>query len=56
MAFPQAFLDELKNRSEITSVISSYVNLRRSSRNLVGLCPFHSEKSPSFTVFPETQS
>lgn len=56
MAFPQAFLDELKNRSEITSVISSYVNLRRSSRNLVGLCPFHSEKTPSFTVFPETQS
>ena len=56
MAFPQAFLDELKNRSEIISVISSYVNLRRSSRNLVGLCPFHSEKTPSFTVFPETQS
>lgn len=56
MALPQQFLDELRMANDITSVVSSYVTLKRSSRNLVGLCPFHSEKSPSFTVFPDTQS
>ncbi len=56
MALPQQFLDELRMANDITSVISSYVSLKRSSRNMVGLCPFHSEKSPSFTVFSDTQS
>ena len=56
MALPQQFLDELRMANDITSVISSYVSLKRSSRNMVGLCPFHSEKSPSFTVFADTQS
>ena len=56
MALSQQFLDELKSANEITSVISSYITLKRSSRNMVGLCPFHSEKSPSFTVFADTQS
>lgn len=56
MALPQQFLDELRMANDITSVVSSYVNLKRSSRNMVGLCPFHSEKSPSFTVFSDTQS
>ena len=50
------FLQELKYRSDIEQVIGSYVNLRRRGRTLSGLCPFHSEKSPSFTVYPENQS
>ena len=50
------FLQELKYRSDIEQVVGSYVNLRRRGRTLSGLCPFHSEKSPSFTVYPENQS
>ncbi|MCI8653016.1 MAG: DNA primase [Angelakisella sp.] len=53
---PEAFLNELKYNTDIEQVISRYVQLRRRGRNLTGLCPFHSEKSPSFTVYPETQS
>ena len=56
MALSQDFLNELKYQNDIVSVIESYVSLKRSSRNRVGVCPFHSEKSPSFTVFPESQS
>ena len=43
-------------RNDITEVISGYVNLKRKGRNPVGLCPFHNEKSASFTVYPETDS
>lgn len=50
------FLQELKYRSDIEQVVGSYVNLRRRGCTLSGLCPFHSEKSPSFTVYPDTQS
>lgn len=50
------FLQELKNNSEIESVVSSYVHLKKHGRIEKGLCPFHSEKSPSFTVYPESQS
>ena len=53
---PDQFLQELKYRSDIEQIIGSYVNLRRRGRALSGLCPFHSEKSPSFTVYPENQS
>ena len=53
---PESFLTELKARNDIESVVSSYVNLRRRGRNLVGLCPFHGEKTPSFTLYPETNS
>lgn len=53
---PEAFLNELKYRTDIEQVISRYVQLRRRGRNLTGLCPFHAEKTPSFTVYPETQS
>ena len=56
MPLPEAFLQELKMRSDITDVVSSYVSLRRSGRNLVGLCPFHNEKTPSFNVYPENGS
>ncbi len=56
MPLPDSFLQELQARSDVESVISSYVSLKRRGRNLVGLCPFHGEKTPSFTVYPETAS
>ena len=45
MAFPESFLQELKARNDITEIVSSYVSLKRRGRNMVGLCPFHSEKN-----------
>lgn len=53
MAFPPAFLDELAARNPIEDVVGQYVNLKRSGSNLFGLCPFHGEKTPSFSVSPE---
>lgn len=53
---PQSFIEELKFQNEIESVVSSYVQLKKKGRISVGLCPFHSEKTPSFTVYPESQS
>lgn len=53
---PESFIQELKYYSDIEQIISSYVHLTRRGRNLVGLCPFHSEKTPSFTVYPDNQS
>ncbi len=55
MAFPQNFLDELVARSDIVDVVSSYVQLQRKGGNLFGLCPFHSEKTGSFSVSPDKQ-
>lgn len=52
---PEAFLQELKDRCDIESVVSRYVNLRKSGKSMVGLCPFHSEKTPSFHVYPDDQ-
>lgn len=54
--FSSDFIDKLRDGNDIESVISSYIELRRRGRNLVGLCPFHNEKTPSFTVYPETSS
>ena len=56
MAFSKAFLDEVKERNEITEIINRHVPLKRAGSNFTGLCPFHSEKTPSFTVFPATQN
>ncbi len=56
MAFPDEFLYQLKLANPVDSVISSYVNLKRSGHDAVGLCPFHSEKTPSFHVYNDTQS
>ncbi|MBO5006294.1 MAG: DNA primase, partial [Clostridia bacterium] len=52
----QGFIEELKYRNKIDDVISSYVNLKRAGSNKVGLCPFHSERTPSFTVFTNTET
>lgn len=56
MAFPESFLQELKMRNDITDVVSGYVSLKRRGRNMVGLCPFHGEKTPSFNVYTENGS
>lgn len=56
MRLSDAFLEQLRANTDIESVISPYVNLRRRGKNLVGLCPFHNEKTPSFTVYPENGS
>lgn len=56
MALSEDFLYQLKQNNTIESVMSSYVNLIRRGRNFVCLCPFHSEKSPSCTVYPDTES
>ena len=53
MPFPPAFLDELAARNPIEEVVGQYVNLKRSGSNLFGLCPFHGEKTPSFSVAPD---
>ena len=53
---PVSVIEEIKERSEIEDVISRYVNLKRAGSNFSGPCPFHSERTPSFTVFPATQS
>ena len=52
MAFPAAFLDELVARNPIEDVVGQYVSLKRSGSNLFGLCPFHGEKTASFSVNP----
>ena len=53
MAFPPAFLDELVARNPIEDVVGQYVSLKRSGGNLFGLCPFHGEKTASFSVAPD---
>ncbi len=53
MAFPSAFLDELNSRNPIEDVVGQYVALTRRGGNLFGLCPFHGEKTASFSVAPE---
>ena len=53
---PEEIISEIKYRNDIETAVSQYVNLKRRGKNLVGLCPFHSEKTPSFTVYPENGS
>ena len=55
MAIPPQFLDELTARCDIADVVGDYVTLNRKGNNLWGLCPFHSEKTPSFSVAPDKQ-
>ena len=53
MAFPPSFLDELMLRNPIEDVVGQYVSLKRSGANMFGLCPFHGEKTASFSVAPD---
>ena len=55
MAFPREFMDELIARSDIVSVVSRYVSLTRRGSGNLGLCPFHNEKTPSFSVSSDKQ-
>ncbi len=56
MALPEGFLQELRDNNEIVSVVENYVELKRSGRTYSCRCPFHSERTPSFHVYPDTQS
>ncbi|MBE6529542.1 MAG: DNA primase [Ruminococcaceae bacterium] len=53
MRLPENFVQEVLDRTNIEELVGRYVNLKRTGSNLVGLCPFHSEKTPSFTVSPD---
>ena len=55
MLYSDEILSEVKEANDIVEVISQYVHLKRSGRNYFGLCPFHNEKSPSFSVSPDKQ-
>ena len=53
MAFPPSFIDEVVARNPIEDVVGQYVHLKRSGANMFGLCPFHGEKTASFSVAPD---
>ncbi len=53
--YSEELIDEIKSSNDIVDTISQYVTLKRSGRNFFGLCPFHKEKSPSFSVSPDKQ-
>ena len=55
MAIPQSFIQELLSRVDVVEVVGRYVQLKKGGANFMGLCPFHGEKSPSFTVSPTKQ-
>ncbi|MGB9793028.1 MAG: CHC2 zinc finger domain-containing protein, partial [Thermacetogeniaceae bacterium] len=52
---PESFIEEVRSRVDIVEVISEHVVLKKTGKNYVGLCPFHVERTPSFTVSPEKQ-
>jgi len=55
LRFTPELIEEVKARADIVAIVSEHVALRRSGKNYVGLCPFHAEKTPSFTVSPDKQ-
>ena len=54
-SFPQSFIEGVRDAADIAQVISDYVPLKRAGTRLKGLCPFHQEKTPSFSVDPQNQ-
>ena len=52
MSIPQSFIQELVARADVVEVIGRHVQLKKGGANFMGLCPFHGEKSPSFSVSP----
>lgn len=52
---PEAIVDEIRQRTDLVSLVGEYLTLEKRGKNMIGLCPFHSEKTPSFTVSPEKQ-
>ncbi|MBO4733764.1 MAG: PHP domain-containing protein, partial [Clostridia bacterium] len=56
MVIPEEVINEIKSEISIVDIVSEYVNLKKRGNNYVGLCPFHSEYTPSFTVYPDSQS
>ena len=55
MRYSDEIIEEVRSRSDIVDIIGQYVSLKRSGANYVGLCPFHNEKTPSFSVSPDKQ-
>ena len=55
MAIPQNFIQELLARADVVEIVGRYVQLKKGGANFMGLCPFHGEKTPSFTVSPAKQ-
>ena len=55
MSIPQTFIQELLARTDVVEIVGRYVQLKKGGANFMGLCPFHGEKSPSFSVSPSKQ-
>ena len=55
MYYPEELIEEVRTRNDIVEVISGYVRLQKKGSNYFGLCPFHNEKPPSFSVSPQKQ-
>ena len=55
LRYSDEIIEEVKQSNDIVEVISQYIHLKRSGRNYFGICPFHNEKSPSFSVSPDKQ-
>jgi DNA primase len=56
MVFHQSAKEEIRRAADIVELVGQFVQLKKAGRNFVGLCPFHAEKDPSFTVNPERQT